>query len=56
MHSSTDYNEQHVERRIDVPIKYIYKSNLRQDDAAFLILTSNIFALKDCTDDGRLII
>ena len=56
MHSSTEYNEQHVERRIDVPIKYIYKSNLRQDDAAYLILTSNIFALKDCTDDGKLLI
>ena len=54
MHSCTEYNEQDVERHFSVPIKYIYRSNLRQDDVAYLILTSNIFALKDCRDDGRL--
>ena len=56
MHCSTVYNEQVVECNFSVPKKYVYKSNLRQDDFAYLILTSNIFALKDCTDDGRLII
>ena len=56
MHSCTEYNEQDVERHFSVPIKYIYRSNLRQDDVAYLILTSNIFALKDCTDDSKLLI
>ena len=50
MHCSTEYNEQVVECNFSVPKKYVYKSNLRQDDFAYLIITSNVFALKVWTD------